>query len=235
MTKSISKNNEIDNELAKSLGNYINQMKDPLTVIYAYADLLINNFLSLPSKSISTEAVLTGQQIKKQLDRLTDIMEKINSEREVEILRCSGNIDFIVSQKHNNYTSPEPKTILVIEDDPNLCKVLHDILTNAGFGVETFSNGFDALEEIKNKNYSVAIIDVNMPEINGYETFKKIVLHCTSNKIQIPATLMITGYDMNDLLQLCIADGAYSTLRKPFTNEEILKEVNEAENFSQKD
>lgn len=66
--------------------------------------------------------------------------------------------------------------ILLVDDDPTLIKAMIGFLSGEGFSVTTCDNGFEAIALVRQKiqQFSVALIDYNMPDINGAETIKKI-------------------------------------------------------------
>ncbi|MBR2716049.1 MAG: response regulator, partial [Ruminococcus sp.] len=59
--------------------------------------------------------------------------------------------------------------ILVVEDDKNSARLMQVILTNAGYEVELSSNGVDALKKLDEVYIDLVLLDVMMPEMNGYE------------------------------------------------------------------
>lgn len=66
--------------------------------------------------------------------------------------------------------------ILLVDDDPTLIKAMTGFLDDEGFSVTTCENGFEAIALVRQKiqQFSVALIDYNMPDINGAETIRKI-------------------------------------------------------------
>ncbi|MFP4113896.1 MAG: response regulator [Spirochaetota bacterium] len=60
------------------------------------------------------------------------------------------------------------KRILCIDDSPTICKLVHKALDPAGYEVDEAENGRVALEKAR-AGYDVFIVDVNMPEMNGFE------------------------------------------------------------------
>lgn len=57
--------------------------------------------------------------------------------------------------------------ILVVDDDPDICDYMQLVLNRNGYHVETKTDQREALEELKSKEYHVAILDLMMPQING--------------------------------------------------------------------
>jgi len=67
-----------------------------------------------------------------------------------------------------------PKTILIVEDEPNVRTTLVDILTEYEYKVVEAANGEEAIEKAKSEKPDVAIIDTLLPGIDGFETCKRI-------------------------------------------------------------
>lgn len=70
--------------------------------------------------------------------------------------------------------------------------------------------------------------------MNGYETLQKMNQYYTEKQEQIPSTIMITGYDVEDILQKCKEIGAYTALHKPFKLSILLETIKHAEKFIRK-
>lgn len=59
--------------------------------------------------------------------------------------------------------------ILIVDDDPVLTRVLAAQLGNLGYTTDTAKDGLDALVKLKQQNFQAVVLDVMMPEINGYD------------------------------------------------------------------
>ena len=108
--------------------------------------------------------------------------------------------------------------ILVVDDDQSILSIFEYILQEAGYVTETASDGFEAIEKIKNiADIDLLFMDVKMPGMSGIETFKEI------QKIK-PRLLvvMMTGYSVDELLKEAFELGAYGVIYKPFDMEEVL-------------
>ena len=81
-------------------------------------------------------------------------------------------------------------TILAADDHPMLLKGLRDELINLGYNVlEGAANGAKALEIITNKKPTIAILDINMPYLTGFEVIKK----CKEEKLETKF-IILTSY-----------------------------------------
>lgn len=79
--------------------------------------------------------------------------------------------------------------ILIVDDNEELCQNLTDILELKGYEISKAYDGYHAIESIKLKNFSVVIMDIKMPGINGLDTLK--ILKQINPKISI---IMITAF-----------------------------------------
>lgn len=110
--------------------------------------------------------------------------------------------------------------ILVVEDDRNAAKLTRIMLNNAGYQVELANNGEEALRVLDNVYIDLILLDVMMPEMNGYELTEII----RSNGHDVPI-LMVTAKQLaEDKYQGFIA-GADDFLTKPVDEMELLYRI----------
>jgi DNA-binding NtrC family response regulator len=70
--------------------------------------------------------------------------------------------------------SEKKKTMLVIEDDRSILRVFARVLEKKGYAVVGVENGKDAMEQIKNRCFDAALIDLNLPDMQGTELLTEI-------------------------------------------------------------
>jgi CheY-like chemotaxis protein len=66
------------------------------------------------------------------------------------------------------------KHILLAEDDPFISRMYMTKLTSAGYQIELVNNGRDAYDRIKSQNPDLVMLDINMPELTGFEVVKAL-------------------------------------------------------------
>jgi CheY-like chemotaxis protein len=112
--------------------------------------------------------------------------------------------------------------ILAVEDNPVNRKVLVRTLTTQGYEVTPATNGREALEILRGGNpraFDVVLLDIMMPELNGYETLEAIKSDPALRDLPV---LMISAIDeLNSVIE-CIKMGATDYLPKPF-NADLLR------------
>jgi two-component system, sensor histidine kinase SagS len=125
----------------------------------------------------------------------------------------------------------EGKRILVADDEPNVRRIIHDILHNRGCKVWTFDDGsgaIEALEEVrlgKRPPFDAVLSDIKMPDKNGYEVYSS----ARTCQPGLPVILMTGfGYDPHHSIVRASQDGLQAVLFKPFPVERLLDEVRKA-------
>ena len=83
----------------------------------------------------------------------------------------------------------EMKTVLVVDDDPNIVKTYKLVLESVGYRVDTARNGVEAMFKAKKVYYDLVIIDMNLPDMLGNQLAEQIRDEKPDIKI-----IMITGY-----------------------------------------
>lgn len=118
----------------------------------------------------------------------------------------------------------EKKTILFVDDDMQMLKTGEDILIEAGYEVSLAKSGLQALKLIeKGRKFDLVLLDVNMPEIDGYETFLRIREHVGFETTPI---IFLTGMDDPDSEIRGLEMGAADYVVKPFIKAVLIARVN---------
>jgi len=122
--------------------------------------------------------------------------------------------------KADEGSSAEEKkdTILVVEDDDGTREVESIILGALGYNVLSFASAKEALANIKGKNISLALLDVMMPEMNGYELMQE--LKKLPEFADLPI-IMVTAKDTDSDILEGYNIGADYYIPKPFTRDQL--------------
>jgi two-component system KDP operon response regulator KdpE len=113
-------------------------------------------------------------------------------------------------------------TILVVDDDPQIRRVLRTALTEHGYEATDARNGEEAIERLREEKPSLVVLDMNMPGMNGLETCRTI--RATSN---IPI-IMLTVRDSEADKISALDAGADDYVTKPFSSPELLARIRAA-------
>lgn len=114
--------------------------------------------------------------------------------------------------------------LAIVDDDPEFCKTMKQILEKKGYKVETCCNGKECLLAAKDKPIDIFFIDMKMPLLNGLETYLEL------KKIKPDAVaVMMTAYrqESDEIVKKAIDDGGYCCLYKPFDMDEAIKIIDE--------
>lgn len=107
-------------------------------------------------------------------------------------------------------------TILVVDDEPGMREFLEIMLQKDGYNVETAPDGSEAIDKIEEKLFDLAIVDIQMPVLNGIEVLKKF-----NEKSPDTTVIMITAYASHETAIEAMKLGAYDYITKPFKIDEI--------------
>lgn len=110
--------------------------------------------------------------------------------------------------------------ILVVDDDPNLRKTLSDILRIKGYEIAIAANGAEAIAVAERETFSLALIDLMLPDMPGLEVMVRI-------KAISPLTeaIILTGNASMDTAIEATKQGAYSYLLKPYQMDDLLRNI----------
>ncbi|WP_312095049.1 response regulator transcription factor [Aminipila sp.] len=112
--------------------------------------------------------------------------------------------------------------ILVAEDDDSIVDLLKLYLENEGYGVYAASDGLQALKILESNRIDLAVLDIMMPKLNGYEVTKRI-----RNISNIPI-LILSAKNLDSDKIIGLELGADDYLTKPFNPLEIIARVKAA-------
>ena len=110
-----------------------------------------------------------------------------------------------------------------MDDEPDTCANLSDILTDLGYQVDTAYDGFAALELVKKHAYDIALLDLRMPGMDGLELYRRIR--------QISAetvAIVVTAYASSDTAKSVLSTGAWKIVPKPVNIGNLLNLVSQA-------
>ncbi|MBN1116400.1 MAG: response regulator transcription factor [Bacteroidales bacterium] len=110
--------------------------------------------------------------------------------------------------------------ILIAEDEPAMLKGLQDNLEFEGYKVDTAQDGKASLEKLLANKYDLAILDVMMPEISGFDVCKKV----RAQGINTPIIMLTAKSEEIDKV-LGLEFGADDYITKPFSLRELLARV----------
>jgi len=109
--------------------------------------------------------------------------------------------------------------IILIDDDQNILTSLEMVLKSAGFTIEAFTDGLEAIDYIRDSGAEIVLLDIKMPRIDGLEVFTRV------RKFSNIPIIFLTSKDseMDELIGLKI--GADDYIRKPFSHKLLVERI----------
>jgi len=118
-----------------------------------------------------------------------------------------------------DYSGP---VILLVDDNPQNLQVLGKLLQEEKYKIEFAVNGEAALEWLKNRQFDLILLDLNMPGMNGFEVCKKI--RAEGGKYEVPIIFLSAESERESILK-GFEVGAQDYVTKPFDTRELLARV----------
>ncbi|HEU4520678.1 MAG TPA: response regulator [Thermoanaerobaculia bacterium] len=114
---------------------------------------------------------------------------------------------------------PTPYRALVVEDDPAIRRLVEKLLTRHKIQIESASDGRQAIEKLRHNSYSVIVLDLMIPEVNGFEVID--FLKESSQRIPVAVVSAVSQQALTkldlDIVKLVIS--------KPFDVDEFTKAI----------
>lgn len=114
-------------------------------------------------------------------------------------------------------------SVLLIEDNVSLAKLIQMLLTSEEIDNDWASNGFEGISMLNEKDYDVLITDIRMPGMTGNQVLEKV----SKSHPALPVIIITAHGNIPDAVE-AIKGGAYDYITKPFENEDLLNSVNKA-------
>ena len=172
----------------KKISNISHALKEPLTSIKGYAQLILENYND---------------------DLKETVFETIQNIFEQSILLENKIINFLdnIKSKSSNYD------ILLIEDDLSTIRLIKSYFESKGFEVKGIVSGAKGIEELKNGKPKVILLDIILPDLSGYDICKTIKSDEEYKNIPVYYLTAIAGSEVKKKLEETKADGY---ILKPF-------------------
>jgi signal transduction histidine kinase len=113
--------------------------------------------------------------------------------------------------------------ILIVDDEPNNLKILHNFLYKAGFKVLVAKDGETAIKQIEHIKPDLILLDVTMPGLDGFETCQHLKENATTQ--DMPIIFITAKVELADKIK-GLEIGAVDYITKPFQAEEVISRVN---------
>ncbi|MBI1805050.1 MAG: response regulator [Ignavibacteriae bacterium] len=110
--------------------------------------------------------------------------------------------------------------ILIVDDEDDLRELLSHVLSTQGYEIQSASNGEEAIAALQRGSYDLALLDIQMPKMNGIQVLQFINKNAPSTK-----AIMLTGYsDLKNAME-AREFGARDFISKPYKLDDILSTI----------
>jgi DNA-binding response OmpR family regulator len=116
------------------------------------------------------------------------------------------------------------KRVLVVDDEPDISLILKMVLEDSGFEVHSFEDPISALNSFEVGLYDLLILDIKMPEMDGFELYHEI--RKKDNKVKICFLTASEMYYKKLRNEEFCSLNKDMFIQKPIENEELIKEIN---------
>jgi two-component system nitrogen regulation response regulator GlnG len=113
------------------------------------------------------------------------------------------------------------RQVIVVDDDPALRTLFIAILERKGFTVDVAPDGRAAYDRISRNAYAVILLDLMMPDVNGFELLERLARQCPS---LLSRVIVMTGASRR-VVQTLNTAAIWGLIRKPFDIDELVNAV----------
>ena len=113
--------------------------------------------------------------------------------------------------------------VLVVDDDPSIVRLVQHSLEKEGYAVDSASNGLQALKKANNGDYSLIILDLMLPGIDGFEVCQRLKTNTQTSQVPV---LMLSGKTKDADKSEASKVGADVYLTKPIRPADLVSQVN---------
>jgi DNA-binding response OmpR family regulator len=128
-------------------------------------------------------------------------------------------VGMTLSNPPSDSNQPREARVLLVDDDRELCQMLTEYLDAERFDVKSVHDGGDALEELKNNDFEILILDVMLPSVGGFDVLRKLGASYSTPILMLTAR----GDDIDRIVGLEL--GADDYLSKPFNPRELVARI----------
>lgn len=114
------------------------------------------------------------------------------------------------------------KHILTVDDDRHFSELVQFNLEKAGYKITTAYNGKDAVEKAAKKKFDLIVLDVMMPEMDGFETCRRLMHE--EKTLNTPIVFLTAKTGQEDRFKGMVGGAAYY-ISKPFDMQDLLKKI----------
>ncbi len=214
-------------EVAIGLSHEIN---NPLAVVLNQVELLESDIFRLAGESDCSPELERLDALRREVARIAEILNRLGEMVEheryetIDYIGPSKMIDLRSDQRRAPSVDPrlDGVHILVVDDDPGICRSICEILEKEGCSVNTASDGIEAMERLAEETYDAMLSDVLMPRMDGHDLF----LAAKEKYPNMPIMMMTAfHYDKDHIIKRSRLEGLTGIIFKKPVDPARLREV----------
>src|SRR3954471_24978263 len=120
---------------------------------------------------------------------------------------------------------PGQGDVLVVEDDREINELVCAYAEIAGFHFRSALNGFDAVEQVRKKPPALIVLDLMLPDIDGFEVCRRVRAQAEASGHPIPVIIILSALDREKSRQMGRNRGAVNFLTKPFDPDRLMEVI----------
>ncbi|MFN2339799.1 MAG: response regulator [Halanaerobium sp.] len=128
-------------------------------------------------------------------------------------------------QKQEKKKEAAAKKILVVEDNPDNRFLIEAYLKKKDYQLEMAENGLEGVKKFKNNSYDLVLMDIQMPEMNGYQAVNKIRAWEEKKELNRTKMIALTAYALESDKKRAIKEGFDAHLTKPLKKDKLFKMI----------
>ncbi len=116
----------------------------------------------------------------------------------------------------------DEQRILVVDDQQDIRDMTALVLSGAGYRVDTVDSGESALSTLEQDRFDLVLLDINMPEMDGWETLR--LIRCDEELTGLPVVMFSVKGEIRDKIE-GLQEGAVDFVTKPFIVDDLIERV----------
>jgi len=130
-----------------------------------------------------------------------------------------------IEKTSSNIANNQDKKIMIVEDNPDNRFLIKAFLQKKDYSFEMAENGLEALEKFKNNSYDLILMDIQMPEMNGYQAVNEIRELEKENKLDKTEIIALTAYALDSDKERALREGFDDYLTKPIKKNKLFSMI----------
>ena len=118
-----------------------------------------------------------------------------------------------------------PRDVLVVEDDREINELVCAYAEIAGFRFRSALNGSDAVEQVRRRPPALMVLDLMLPDIDGFEVCRRVKAESAASGKPIPVIIILSALDGEKSRQMGRTCGAVDYLTKPFDPDRLMEVI----------